>query len=58
MHLSLSEMTIEHLHQALTNKAITVVELVKYYLERIETIDSKINAIISINPKADRKGVV
>ncbi len=52
MHLSLSEMTIEHLHQALTKKEITVVELVKYYLERIETIDSKINAIISINPKA------
>jgi Asp-tRNA(Asn)/Glu-tRNA(Gln) amidotransferase A subunit family amidase len=45
-------MTIEHFHQALTNKEITVVELVKYYLERIETIDSKINAIISINPKA------
>lgn len=52
MHLSLSEMTIEHLHQALANKEITVVELVKYYLERIETLDSKINAIISINPKA------
>lgn len=49
------ELTIEDFHKALECKAMTVADLVTFYLQRIEAFDQmgpKINAVICINPQA------
>jgi Asp-tRNA(Asn)/Glu-tRNA(Gln) amidotransferase A subunit family amidase len=49
------ELTIEDFHKALESKAMTVEDLVTYYLRRIEAFDQsgpKINAVICVNPQA------
>ncbi len=43
------EMTIAKFHKALLEGKTTVKELVEYYLDRIEKVDPKIKAVISIN---------
>lgn len=49
------EMTIAKYHKALLEGKTTVKELVEYHLDRIESVDPKINAIISINGDAIRE---
>jgi len=49
-----TELTIEHAHQALNTGRISCEQLTRRYLRRIETYDqaSGLNAIIHINPRA------
>ena len=50
--LDLRELTITQYHNALIDGKLTVEELVRFYLDRINRYDSKLKSIISINPKA------
>ena len=49
---SVVEATIPEMQAALREKRVTSRELVLQYLVRIATYDSKLNAVISVNPKA------
>ncbi|MBP7213151.1 MAG: amidase [Anaerolineaceae bacterium] len=50
--LDLRELTIAQYHDALLDGKLTVEELVRFYLDRIDRYDGKIKSIISINPNA------
>lgn len=45
-------LTIPELHQKLTSRELTAVELTQFYLQQIEQKDSELNSIIMINPDA------
>lgn len=47
----LVKLTIHEAHEKLTKKEISAVELTQAVLDRIETIDSKINAFITVCPE-------
>ncbi|RNF39557.1 amidase family protein [Planococcus salinus] len=52
---TLEEATIRDIQQAFEKKQLTSVELVRYYLERIEKFDRngpKINSVLNLNPDA------
>lgn len=49
------EVSIDEIHKAYKNGSYSVQDVVKFYLDRIEKIDNsgpKLNAVLSINPKA------
>lgn len=48
----LNEATIAQLQADMNSGKLTSVQLVKYYLERIEALDPGVNAIIQLNPDA------
>lgn len=48
----IEEATIADLQQAMGRKAITACTLLDFYLARIEQLDGKLNAILSLNPDA------
>jgi amidase len=51
----LEEATISTIHAAFTSKQLTCVQLMRAYLNRIETYDDKgpaLNAILTVNPRA------
>jgi len=50
--ISLSELTISQIHEGYQSGEFNSQELVQAYLERIENMDSVINAISMINPEA------
>lgn len=50
--IELSELTIAQIHVAYTKGEFTSEQLVQAYLDRIDTVNPKINALTSINPKA------
>lgn len=52
MSYTMNEMTVSRFHQGLNENLLTTTELVTYYLDRIEKLDPKINAVIAINPEA------
>lgn len=52
-HFEFMETTISKVHQAYLEGSLTAVELIKFYLQRIEAYDKKgpaINSIICVNP--------
>ena len=52
-HFEFMETTISKVHQAYLEGSLTAVELIKFYLHRIEAYDKKgpaINSIICVNP--------
>src|ERR1700683_91262 len=52
---TLEETTIDEIHAAYTGKALTCVELVQSYLDRIAAYDQKgpaLNSYVTINPAA------
>jgi amidase len=49
---SVVETSIPAMRQALEQKRVTSRELVRLYLERIGTYDSKLHAVITVNPRA------
>lgn len=50
--ICVSELTIADIHKAYQESTYTSSELVNAYLQRIEELDSSINAITTLNPKA------
>jgi len=56
--LDLRELTIAQYHDALLDGKLTVEELVRFYLDRIDRYDGKIKSIISINPKAIDQAII
>ncbi|MCX2719194.1 amidase [Lentiprolixibacter aurantiacus] len=50
--IDIEELTIEKIHQAYQNGEYNSQQLVQAYLERIEQLDSSVNAITYINPDA------
>jgi len=51
-NISLHELTISQIHKAYQNGDYTAVQLVKAYFDRIDSLDSKTNAITFINKEA------
>ncbi len=51
-HLNLEELSIKKIHQAYQNGNYSSEQLVQAYLNRIAKLDSSINSITTINPKA------
>lgn len=50
--IQLEELTIAQIHAAYTKGEFTSEQLVRAYLDRIDSVNPKINALTSINPKA------
>jgi len=50
--LSIREVTIYEVHQALRNHQITAEELTSTYLKRIEALNPHLHAVIEVNPDA------
>jgi Asp-tRNA(Asn)/Glu-tRNA(Gln) amidotransferase A subunit family amidase len=50
--IAVSELTIVDIHKAYQESTYTSSELVKAYMQRIEGLDSTINSITTLNPKA------
>ena len=50
--INLDELTVAQIHQAYVNKEFTAVELTQAYLNRIDSLNQKINAISVINSQA------
>ncbi len=50
--LDISEVTIADIHHSFEQKELTSVQLVEGYLDRINTFDSSLNSITTINPDA------
>ncbi len=50
--INLNELTVEDIHQAYKEGKYTCRQLVEAYLERIEKLDDRINALTIINPDA------
>ena len=51
---ALNEITIAEIHRRYRDRSLTAVQLVQWYLDRIEALDRagpKINAIITVNPE-------
>ena len=46
------EATVAKVHAAYLNGSLTCRALCEYYLKRIEQLESRINSIICVNPKA------
>jgi amidase len=46
------EATIPQMQQAMTAGTLTSRELIRLYLERIAAYDSKLNAVVTVNPRA------
>ncbi len=51
-NISLNELTISQIHKAYQNGEYTAVQLVNAYFDRIDSLDSKTNAITFINKEA------
>ena len=51
----MKEWTISAVHSAMKNGELTCLELVQYYLERINKYDDKLHSIILINPNAEKE---
>ena len=49
---TIEEATIAQLQSAMSDGILTAVDLVNYYIARIERFNDALNAVISINPKA------
>lgn len=49
---NLEEATIASIHQAIASGSLTCTQIVNYYLGRINALDSKVNALLYINPNA------
>ena len=54
-NLDVSELTISEIHQAYKNGTFTSEQLVQAYMDRIEAVDQKVNAITIINPDARKR---
>lgn len=51
-HFRIEETTISEIHEAMKANNITSVELVDWYLERIDHFDKEVRSIVTINPRA------
>ena len=47
----MKEWTIKNVHEAMAKGELTCLELVRYYLERINKYDGKLHSIILVNLK-------
>ena len=54
----MKEWTISAVHSAMKNGELTCLELVQYYLERINKYDDKLHSIILINPNAEKEAAL
>lgn len=50
--IDLSEMTVAQLREALDKGTMTCESVTRWYLDRIRTLDPKINSIVEVNPDA------
>lgn len=51
----MKEWTIKNVHEAMAKGELTCLELVRYYLERINKYDGKLHSIILVNPNAEKE---
>lgn len=51
----MKEWTIKNVHEAMAKGGLTCLELVRYYLERINKYDGKLHSIILVNPNAEKE---
>ena len=49
---SVTQLTIPQIHQKMQQGALTSEQLVRFYLHRIDALNPKLNAVITVNPKA------
>src|SRR5215468_8854621 len=54
--ISLAEVTVARLSQAMAARTLTSEELVRFYLERIERHNPALGAVISVSPDAAEQG--
>lgn len=54
----MKEWTISAVHSAMKRGELTCLELVQYYLERINKYDDKLHSIILINPNAEKEAAL
>lgn len=52
LDLNIEEITVSELQQAMSSGKITATAIAQNYIERISTIDKKINSVVEINPEA------